>query len=255
MSSQSLKNKLQNQELTIGSWISLAHPAIAEIFCKAGYDWLTIDLEHSVISLKETEELIRIIDLHGVTPLVRLSSINETQVKRVLDSGAKGVIVPNIKNAHEVKTVHSWMNYPDQGGHRGVGLARAQAYGPGFKNYMSNCSNELSLIVQIESAQALENIDEILSCPEVDAFMVGPYDLSASLGIPGEFDHPKLKEALNSIYKAGKHHGKSSGTHVVEPNPEELSMKIEEGLNFIAYSVDFRMLDTCARSGTVHKSK
>ena len=123
----SLKTRMANSETVIGSWITLAHPAIAEIMAKAGFDWLAIDLEHSVITIREAEELIRIIDL-GVVPLVRLTSNNPDQVKRVLDAGAHGVIVPMVMNARDAELAVSSVKYPRTGS-RSIGIARAQGYG------------------------------------------------------------------------------------------------------------------------------
>ena len=120
--------------VTIGSWISLGHPAIAEIFAKAGFDWLTIDLEHGVITISEAEQLIRVIELCGVVPFVRLSSNNPTQIKRVMDAGAHGVIVPMVTTAEEAQRAVSAVKYPPLG-LRGVGLARAQGYGSRFRSY------------------------------------------------------------------------------------------------------------------------
>tara|TARA_Y100000590_G_scaffold323369_1_gene366454 strand:+ start:179648 stop:180427 length:780 start_codon:yes stop_codon:yes gene_type:complete len=247
LSSLKLKNKLQNHQFTLGSWISLAHPSIAEILCDAGFDWLTIDLEHSSISLREAEDLIRVIDLKDVCPIVRVSSHNESQIKRLLDAGAKGIIVPNICSSKEVKLIHSWMHYPQHGGNRGVGLSRAQKYGNSFSSYMNTVSNEIPLIVQIESTKAVENIESILSCNEVDALMIGPYDLSSSLGVPGDFNHPKYLEAVSTVRDCAIKYSKAFGIHLVEPDLEKLEAEKKNGAKFIAYSVDFKFLDCEAR--------
>ena len=103
----SLKTKLENHELTIGTWLTLAHPAIAEIMVKAGFDWITIDLEHSVITIREAEEMIRIIELGGSVPLVRLSANDPVQIKRVMDAGAHGVIVPMVNSKEDVEQIVS----------------------------------------------------------------------------------------------------------------------------------------------------
>ena len=126
---------LSKNELNIGSWITLAHPAIAEIMSEAGFDWLAIDLEHSVITIREAEELIRVINLCGVTPLVRLTSNDSNQIKRIMDAGSFGVIVPMVKNADDAKKVVDAVRYPPTGS-RGVGLARAQGYGTSFDSYI-----------------------------------------------------------------------------------------------------------------------
>jgi 2-dehydro-3-deoxyglucarate aldolase len=244
----SLKNKLQNLNLTVGTWLSFAHPAIAEIMVKAGFDWVVVDLEHSVITIREAEELIRVIDLGGSVPLVRLSANDPVQIKRVMDAGAHGVIVPMVNSKEDVEKAVASIHYPDKGV-RGVGLARAQGYGAKFYEYAEWLKKEAVIIVQIEHVNALNNIKEILSCDDVDGYIIGPYDLSATMGLAGQFKHPDVMEALKGIREAGAIAEKPGGLHIVEPNPEELKSRIDEGFLFLAYSVDERMLDVSCRTG------
>ncbi len=242
------KSKLKKQKLTIGSWITLAHTAIAEIMAKAGFDWLVVDLEHSVITVREAEELIRVIDLCGVVPLVRLSANDSVQIKRVMDAGAHGVIVPMVNSVAEAEKAVSAVRYPPKG-FRGVGLARAQGYGTSFSEYLDWVNKESVVIVQVEHIKAVNNLEEILSVDGVDGFIVGPYDLSGSLGVPGQFDHPSMKEAMERIISVGAASGKAPGIHVVEPNVEEFRKRIDQGYRFVAYSLDIRMLDCACREG------
>jgi 2-keto-3-deoxy-L-rhamnonate aldolase RhmA len=243
-----LKSKLKKQQTTIGSWITLAHPAIAEIMANAGFDWLAVDLEHSAIGIREAVNLIRVIDLCGAAPLVRLSSNDSVQIKRVMDAGAHGVIVPMVNSAGDAEKAVDAVYYPPIG-RRGVGLARAQGYGPGFAQYLNWLTHEAVVIVQIEHIEAANNLEGILAVEGVDGFIVGPYDLSASLGVAGQFDHPLMKKAMEQIEKIGGGSDKALGIHVVEPQPDELKTKIEQGYRFLAYSVDIRMLDYVCRSG------
>jgi len=242
-----LKDKLIKKELTVGSWITLAHPAIAEIMARAGFDWLTIDLEHSVITIREAEELIRVIELCGVAPLVRLSSNDPVQIKRVMDAGAHGVIVPMVNSAEEAQRAVDSVRYPPDG-KRGVGLARAQGYGNSFAKYKEWTNKESIVIVQIEHIKAVENLEAILSVKGVDGFIVGPYDLSGSLGIPGKFDGKLMIEAMSKVQAFMRTTSKIAGYHVVEPDVNQLQRLICEGYLFLAYSVDFRMLETSCRS-------
>lgn len=242
------KIKLKKRQLTIGSWITLAHPAIAEIMAKAGFDWLVVDLEHSVITIREAEELIRVIDLCGVIPFVRLSSNDPVQIKRVMDAGAHGIIVPMVNSVKEAKQAVSAACYPLQGT-RGVGLARAQGYGSSFDKYLDSVKKESVVIVQVEHIDAVDNLEAILSVGGVDGFIVGPYDLSGSLGVPGKFDHPLMQEAMERIVSIGMKSDKVLGIHVVEPNIEEFKKRIKQGYRFLVYSLDIRMLDWCCRQG------
>ena len=243
-----LINDLRNGRCTIGSWITLAHPAIAEIMAKAGFDWLTVDMEHSVLTIREAEELIRVIDLCGVTPLVRLSANDSVQIKRVMDAGAHGVIVPMVNSAAEAEQAVTAVRYPPEG-RRGVGLARAQGYGTSFDQYLNWVNRNALVIVQVEHIKAVDNLEAILSVEGVDGYIVGPYDLSGSLGVPGEFDHPLMKNAMQRIEAIGKDSGKAPGIHVIEPKPDELKSRIEQGYRFVAYSLDVRMLDCACRNG------
>lgn len=236
-----------NKIVSMGSWITLAHPAIAEIMAKAGFEWLVVDLEHSVITLREAEELIRTIDLCGVKPYVRMTANDPNQIKRVLDAGAKGIIVPMVNSYQEVEKAAKAMFYPPKGS-RGVGLARAQGYGAEFKRYLDEHKN-LDLIVQIEHIDAVNQLEEILSFSELYGFIVGPYDLSASMQIPGQFNDIRFQEALGKIKNISTKYPKvKRGFHLVEPNSTELEVLVQESYDFIAYSVDIRMLDSSVRS-------
>lgn len=234
-------------EISIGTWITLFNEAIAEILVKAGYEWITIDLEHSSISISQAEKLIRIVNMGGAKPLVRVSSNNEVQIKRVLDAGAKGIIVPMVESIQDVKKSISYINYPPIG-KRGMGLGRAQGYGEQEEKnrYIKNFSNEVELYIQIESERSLENLDDIFS-QKIDGYIIGPYDLSASMGIAGDFKNSKFIEAEKRILEKAKKYDIKRGYHIVEPDLEELDLQISKGYNLIAYSVDFRMLDVIAR--------
>ncbi len=243
-----LKHKLLSGEKTIGSWLTMPSLAISELMAKVGFDWLTIDLEHSSLSIEQAGEMIRIIDLAGVSPLVRLTSNDGNQIKRVMDSGAHGIIVPMVNTKGDAEQAVSSVYYPPKG-IRGVGLARAQDYGIGFHEYRDWLEENAIIIVQIEHIDAVNNLKDILSVDGVDGYIIGPYDLSASLGVSGEFDHSSMIEAMNEIYRVATTLGKYGGIHIVEPDTDLLKQSVLEGFTFIAYSVDFRMLDVSARIG------
>ncbi len=236
------------QQLSIGSWIQLGHPAVAEIMASAGFDWLAIDLEHSTITLREAEDLIRVIDLKGVVPLVRLASNNAEQIKRIMDAGAHGVIVPMVKSQGEALAAVRAVKYPPQG-ERSIGLARAQGYGVDFARYFEWQRDQSLVVVQIEHIDAVNNLESILTVPGVDAYIVGPYDLSGSMGLPGEFQAPQFLEAMAQIRSVSEKLRVPGGLHIVEPDPQALKQCIDEGNRFIAYGVDTRMLDTACRKG------
>ncbi len=234
--------------MTVGTWITLAHPSIAEIMAVSGFDWIAIDLEHSVITIREAEELIRVVNLSGVTSLVRLTSNDPNQIKRVMDAGSCGVIVPMVKSIDDVKQAVDAVKYPPYG-KRSVGLARAQQYGRSFDEYLEWQKNQTIVIVQIEHIEAVNNLEAIFSVDGLDGYIIGPYDLSASLGIPGEFDNPIFLNAMERVKKVGTDMKIIGGIHIIEPEPEQLQQRITEGYQFIAYSLDIRMIDVACREG------
>ena len=243
-----LKERLNNRELTIGSWITIGHTAVAEIMARAGYDWLTVDMEHSVITLDIAQDVIRVIELCGVVPLVRVGENDPNLIKRVMDAGAHGVIVPMVNSKEDAEKAVASVQYPPTGS-RGVGLARAQKYGVDFEGYKKWNEQESIVIVQIEHIKAVENLEAILSVPGVDGFIIGPYDLSGSLGVPGQFDHPEMLKALNRMKEVSEKLNTLSGFHVIPLEVEALQEKIREGYKFIAHSLDILFLgDGCRNS-------
>ncbi len=246
---------MRDRNLTIGSWITLGHTSIAEIMANAGFDWLTVDMEHSAITLHQAQQLIQVIELAGCVPLVRVGVNDANLIKRVMDAGSHGVIVPMVNSKQDAEQAVGSVKYPPQG-FRGVGLARAHSYGTNFEGYLKWNETESVVIVQVEHIKAVENLEAILSVDGVDAFIVGPYDISASLGVPGQFDHPDVVAALNEIQKISKQLNAVAGYHIVPPDPAQVVEKARQGYLFMAYSVDFLFLGELSRSGlmTIRKT-
>lgn len=241
-----LKHKLKNNELSIGSWLTIPHQAIIEIMGSAGFEWLTIDMEHAPISIETAVNLIGHIQGNGMQALVRVSKNEEVIIKRVLDAGADGVIVPMIKNKEEAIQAVNFVKYPPKG-KRGVGLNRAQKYGTAFDTYQKWVKEELIVIAQIEHIDAVNNLEEIFSVEGIDGIIVGPYDLSASMGFPGEYDREEVKEALNKVDAIAKRLNKPLGFHVIDSNHKRTLEKINKGYSFLAFSIDFFFLGDKAR--------
>jgi len=207
-----------------------------------------VDLEHSVITIREAEELIRVIELSGVVPLVRLSSNDPIQIKRIMDAGSYGVIVPMVNTKADAIRAVEATKYPPNG-KRGVGLARVQGYGVSFDDYLAWQQENSVVIVQIEHIDAVNNLESIFSCKGVDGFIIGPYDLSGSMGIPGQFEHQYFLSSMKRIRSVSREMNMAGGIHVIEPEPFQLEQRIAEGYRFIAYSLDIRMLDSSCRKG------
>jgi len=201
-----------------------------------------------VITIREAEELIRVIELCGTPPLVRVSANDPVQIKRVMDAGAHGVVVPMVTTRGDAEQAVVAVKYPPFG-NRGVGLARAQGYGTRFEEYRAWLERNSVVVVMVEHVKAVENLDSILGVEGVDGFIIGPYDMSGSLGVPGEFEHPAMVEALEQVQRVGGNYKAVAGYHVVPPNPELVIQKVQEGYRFIAYSVDMLFLGEMCRGG------
>lgn len=248
MLAKNIKAKLAKGEPSIGTWMSMAHPSIAEILTMAGYDWVVVETEHTAIDVSEALRLIIAIQQRGGTPLVRLAGIDPIQAKAVLDSGAAGVIVPMVNTKADAELAVSMCKYPPDG-FRGVGLARAQGYGQEFDEYVQNANEHTLVIVQIEHIDAVNNIDEILSVPGVDGTFIGPYDLSMSLGVPGQLYHPLVTAAKEKVLKAVLAKKLAAGIHFVQPSTaaEDCAAGIAAGYTFIAVGTDILFLGDSAR--------
>lgn len=241
-----LKSKLQGNELTIGSWLTIPHHSIVEIMSSAGFDWLTIDIEHSAIDFQSTQNLIGHIQANDMEALVRVSKNDEVIIKRVMDAGANGVIIPMVNSVEQAQEAVSYVKYPPFG-KRGVGLSRAQHYGLNFESYKAWVQEESVVIVQIEHIEAVENLSEILDVEGVDGIIVGPYDLSASMGKPGMFDDEDVKEVLEKIDRITIEKNKPLGFHVIDSSYLKMMEKIEKKYSFLAFSLDFFFLGDKAR--------
>ncbi|WP_159950330.1 HpcH/HpaI aldolase family protein [Polaribacter septentrionalilitoris] len=241
-----LKRKLQDKEVSIGSWLTIPHQAVIEILSTAGFEWLTIDMEHSPISIETIMNLIGHIQGNNMQALVRVSKNEEVPIKRVLDAGADGVIVPMIRNKEEAEQAVNFVKYPPLG-KRGVGLNRAQKYGTAFDTYQEWVKDEVVVIAQIEHIDSVNNLEEIFSVNGIDGIIVGPYDLSASMGYPGEYDRKEVKEALERVDEITKKLNKPLGFHVIDSGYEKTLEKISKGYSFLAFSLDFFFLGDKAR--------
>lgn len=238
----SLKSKLQSKSLTIGSWLSLGSVAVCEMMAKAGFDWLVVDLEHAPTNPQTMLDMIRVIELSGCTPLVRVGANDPLLIKHALDAGAHGVIIPQVKTPEEAHCAVTASYYPPRG-ERGVGLFRAQGYGGSFETYQKRAALETVVIVQIEHHEGVKNLPAILAVEGVDGFMVGPYDLSGSYGTPGDFDAPQVRAGMGNIKSHMAGSQKPGGIHIVHSDRDLLHSRIAEGYTFIAYGVDMIFLN------------
>jgi 2-keto-3-deoxy-L-rhamnonate aldolase RhmA len=239
---RSMFERKKKDEVLLGSWLSLGSPYVAEIMARSGFQWLAIDMEHSAANaLDAVQRQIQVIDLAGCVPLVRVPNNDETVIKQVLDAGAHGVIVPSVNTPDQAERAVKAAHYPPDGS-RGVGLWRAQAYGRRFEDYREGLGQNAAVLVQIEHKQAVQGLEAILAVQGVAGFIIGPYDLSASYGAPGDFESPTMRDALEKVSDTARSTDKWSGIHVVQPDPAEVRARLADGYNLIAYGVDFTFL-------------
>jgi 2-dehydro-3-deoxyglucarate aldolase len=231
---------------SLGGWMQIPHTSVAEIMGQAGYDWVAVDLEHGAFSLHQLPDMFRALELGSTLPLARLSSGEPTLCKQVLDAGAGGVIIPMIESAVQLERLRDACCWPPTG-NRGVGFSRANLYGKHFDAYVSEAQAPL-LVAMIEHVRAVEQLPDILEVEGLDAILIGPYDLSASMGLTAQFDHPEVTLALAQIQELVSKTTVACGLHVVEPSPTQLQQRMEEGYRFLAYSADAIFLNSTAQN-------
>jgi 2-dehydro-3-deoxyglucarate aldolase len=236
-----LRRKLRSRKPVFAAWTSLGHPSITEIFSRSGVDFVGIDIEHSTISQEQSQRIIAASQASGSLCLPRVASHNMEMIKRLLDSGADGIIVPMVNTAQEAQKLVLWCKYPPEG-RRSFGISRAQGYGFDFDGYTKSWNRSSAIIAQIESSEGVSNIDGIISLDGIDGAMVGPYDLSGSLGIPGQLDHPLVVESCKKVIAACRRHKKACGTQLISPDATGVKKALASGFTFIVLSSDVFLL-------------
>lgn len=241
---QEIRDCLRSGGHTIGSWMQIPHPSIAEILGQSGYDWVAVDMEHGAIGAHQLPDLFRALELGGTLPLARIAEGYPKDCKQALDSGAGGIIVPMIETAEQLIAVRNACRWPSAGT-RGVGFSRANLFGKHFDSYCAEAQAPL-LVAMIEHHRAVENLERILAVEGLDAILIGPYDLSASMGLTARLDAPEFKTVVDRIRHLCGQQCVACGLHVVMPQPEILQKQIAEGYRFVAYSIDAVFLNKSA---------
>ena len=231
-----LRATLKSGGSTVGTWMQIQSPSVAEILAQNGYDWVTVDMEHGGFSPHQLPNIFRAIELRDCLPLARIAEPNFTYCKQALDAGAAGVIIPMVTSAKQLVELVKSCKWPPAG-NRGIGFSRANLFGKYFEEYKAQAQNPL-IVAMIENQSAVNEIEEILSIEGLDAILIGPYDLSASLGCVGDFESEKFVNCLNQVRHFSGLAGVALGIHIVEPKLEELKTRISEGYQFIAYGID-----------------
>ena len=232
-----VKEKIRQNKPALGGWVMTASPVSAGIMAQAGFDWVCLDAEHSPVTKETAQNIFTAIERHEAEPFVRIALNDEIECKKFLDMGARGILVPMIKSYQDILKAISFTKYAPEG-NRSFALARATGYGKFSAEYFEKANQELFLGIMIEHIDALKELDKIFSCKNIDAVLVGPYDLSGSMGIPGQFDNPDFETALNEINHKAKIYNIPMGIHEVHPTKEKIRSYINIGYCFIGCGID-----------------
>lgn len=248
-----VKRKLQAGQKTAGAWLGLASPITAEILSIAGFDWLVIDMEHGAGDYMTMLSQFQAMNGSGVVPLVRITGNDPLIIKRTLDAGALGVVVPDIQTRDEAEAAYRAVKYQPLGTRGISGNTRAGSYGIGNNAQLMNTANDRTmLIVQIESPQAVDNLDEILKVEGIDVFFVGPRDLGTSMGYFNNAAHPEVKKVIATIEEKVFGAGKVLGT--VTGSWEQAQEKYAKGYQFLSLMSEASALGKLG-TGLVNKFK
>jgi 2-keto-3-deoxy-L-rhamnonate aldolase RhmA len=242
----SLKQRLRtSREPCYGSWISSASLLSVDALKGLGFEWFMIDTEHSPVNPETLAAMVSLLGGGGPTPLVRVGNIDQYQIKQALDSGAHGVLVPLVSTEAQARAAVAFAKYPPEGV-RGAAAAAASRYGLELSSYLRTANDETMVGVQIETKEALDNLEAIARVQGVDLLFVGPQDLTLSLGLMDDRKSPKVRSAMRAVVETCERHGKVPGTLVIDP--EEKRAAVELGFRFISLASDVRFLIDGARS-------
>lgn len=231
---KSFRQRLHAGEVLLSTLVSFPSPEVVELLSKLNFDWLFIDGEHGPFGSLEMQRMLQAAG-NNCPCLIRVPSNDLVYIKQALDIGAAGIIVPQINNAEDAQAAVRAAKYPSQG-NRGVGLARAHEYGIYFTDYLANANSETCVVIQAETRGAIEHIDEIIAIKDVDAILIGPYDLSANLGYTGQIDHPEVVAAIGKVEGACKQANVKLGYFGV--SAESVLPYKEKGFTLLTVGVD-----------------
>ena len=226
----------------IGLWINFAHHVIAEVVAHSGFDWLLFDMEHTPNDLQIVGQQLLAVRGSPTAAVVRVPVHDMAWIKRVLDAGAPNVMVPNIRSVDEAREAVAWTRFPPEGLRGVAGSTRAGNY-TRYKDYMARANDEIGLILQIESREALDDLDAICRVPGVDAVFIGPSDLAASLGHRGQPGHPDVQAAISKAFKTARDAGRASGILAADGKAEPY---LDQGATMVGVGTDLHLLIAAA---------
>jgi 2-dehydro-3-deoxyglucarate aldolase len=231
------KKKLSAGRPVLGGWTLTGHPAVTEIMAGEGFDFVGVDMEHTPTSVEGFYQNVLAAKGTGCDVLARLPACDPVLAKQVLDMGAAGIIVPSVNSPTEAAQSVAMARFPPEGT-RGASLCRATGFGRNFAGYFAQHNREVVVVVMLEHIEAVRQADAILATAGIDAALIGPYDLSASMGLAGQLDHPDVRAAQQTILEACLRQNVAAGIHVVPTDADEVRHRIEHGFRFIACGLD-----------------
>jgi len=236
----------------VGTWLTLPDPVAAHLMSKTGFDWLTVELEHTSTNFETAAQMFAIIAADGCVPLARVPWNDTQNIKRVLDTGAWGIVVPMVNSAPEAEAVVKAARYRPIGQRSIGGQLHAANFATDASTYYARANDEILVVVMAEHVDAVANIDEILAVPGIDVVFVGPNDLHASMGLPPMFDsdEKQFNAALKRILSAAKARGVAAGIHVLDA--AQAQRRISEGWQFIAVASEAGFM--LAKAGEIAKA-
>jgi len=237
-------DKINDYAPAIGTIVTLETPDVAEMLSLCGFDWLFIDMEHGPLSPGTTQHIIQAI-ADDCSSIVRVPENSEAWVKKALDTGCDGIIVPQISSAEEARLAVSATKFPPQGS-RSVGIARAHGYGMSFTEYVASANDKVALVIQIEHIEAVNNLEEILAVPGIDGVLIGPYDLSGSMNMLGEVTSEPVRSSIAEIKKKCQEKSIPVGMFVMQA--EDAQEEINDGCKFIVVGIDSVLMWNAAKN-------
>jgi 4-hydroxy-2-oxoheptanedioate aldolase len=242
MKTNHVRAKLKHGDPSIGTWLTLPDPLAARMMARVGFDWLTVELEHAPTSLETAATSFAIISAAGCVPLARVPWNNGENIKRVLDTGAWGIVVPMVNSRMEAEAAVAAARYAPRGCRTIGGQLHAVNFECDPGAYYARANEEILVVLMAEHVRAIEHADEIFSVPGIDAVFIGPNDLTHSMGMPPcfECDHAEFTGALEHILKIARKHGIAPGIHVADAAAAQ--RRIAQGFQFIAIASEAGMM-------------
>ena len=247
MKTNAVLKKLRSGEPTIGSFLGLGSPGVAELMAHAGYDWLIVETEHNGLDSAEIEHMLRAIDGTETVPMVRVPSASHVYIQRALDMGAMGVLVPMVRSAAEAEAIVKATWFPPEGT-RSWGPLRASGYTFDNEDYFERANDNILVSLIIETREASEDLDAIASVPGVDVLTLGPWDLSLALGLdPRRLPLPEVDAVLDKMLAIAEAGDVAVGAGA--SSADELRALMQRGVRFLAHGPDYALLANAAREG------